>query len=155
MDWHDSKLNGTVFGIHDWLSYLRDQAATYRKLVERADDPLVKTELLALVSVCEEVADNIEDHLTGGSDRAPRGPLSKLSWKRPPTDAALLLFLGMKRGLLRPHFPHWFPYPFKCEFVCHTQCQALIVLDLLVELDALVTHLSSAFTRTAVIGHRW
>jgi hypothetical protein len=79
MDWHDSKLNGTVFGIHDWLSYLRDQAATYRKLVERADDPLVKTELLALVSVCEEVADNIEDHLTGGSDRAPRGPLSKLS----------------------------------------------------------------------------
>jgi hypothetical protein len=79
MDWHDSKLNGTVFGIHDWLSYLRDQAATYRKLVERADDPLVKAELLALVSVCEEVADNIEDHLTGGSGRAPRGPLSKLS----------------------------------------------------------------------------
>jgi len=79
MDWHDSKLNGTVFGIHDWLNYLRDQAATYRKLVERADDPLVKTELLALVSVCEEIADNIEDHLTGESDRAPRGPLSKLS----------------------------------------------------------------------------
>jgi hypothetical protein len=68
-----------VFGIHDWLNYLRDQAATYRKLVERADDPLVKTELLALVSVCEEIADNIEDHLTGGEDHAPRGPLSKLS----------------------------------------------------------------------------
>jgi hypothetical protein len=71
--------NGTVFGIHDWLNYLRDQAATYRKLVERAVDPLVKTELLALASVCEEIADNIEDHLTGGEDPAPRGPLSRLS----------------------------------------------------------------------------
>jgi hypothetical protein len=29
---------------------------------------------------------NIEDHLTGGEDHAPRGPLSRLSWKRPPTD---------------------------------------------------------------------
>src|SRR5882762_7508444 len=27
----------------------------------------------------EEIADNIEDHLTGGEDHAPRGPLSKLS----------------------------------------------------------------------------
>ena len=59
MDCHRSKLNGTVFGIHDWLTYLWDQAATCRKLVERADDPLVKTELLALASVCEEIADNI------------------------------------------------------------------------------------------------
>jgi hypothetical protein len=32
-----------------------------------------------LASVCEEIADNIEDHLTGGEDHAPRGPLSKLS----------------------------------------------------------------------------
>ena len=79
MDCHDSKLNDTVFGIHDWLTYLRDQAAKCRKLVKRADDPLVKTELLALASVCEEIADNIEDHLTGGEDHAPRGPLSKLS----------------------------------------------------------------------------
>ena len=79
MDCHDSKLNDTVFGIHDWLTYLRDQAAKCRKLVERADDPLVKTELLALASVCEEIADNIEDHLTGGEGHAPRGPLSKLS----------------------------------------------------------------------------
>jgi hypothetical protein len=79
MDCHDSNLSGTVFSIHDWLSYLRDQAATCRRLVERADDPLVKTELFALVSVCEEIADNIEDHLTDGEDHAPRGPSSKLS----------------------------------------------------------------------------
>jgi hypothetical protein len=49
----------------DWPDYLRDQAATYRKLVERADDPAVKNEMLELASVCEEVANNIED-LTGG-----------------------------------------------------------------------------------------
>ena len=66
--------NGTVFGIHDWLNYVQDQAAKYRKLVEQADDPLVKTELLALASVCEEIAHNIEDHLTGGAGHAPRGP---------------------------------------------------------------------------------
>jgi hypothetical protein len=72
MDYHDSKVNGTVFSIHDWLNYLRDQAANCRKLVGRAGDPLIKTELLALASVCDEIADNIEDH-------APRGPISKLS----------------------------------------------------------------------------
>jgi CCR4-NOT transcriptional regulation complex NOT5 subunit len=79
MDCDHSKLKGTVFGIHDWLNYLQDQAAKYRKLIEQADDPFVKTELLALASVCEEIADNIEDHLTGGEDQAPRGPLSRLS----------------------------------------------------------------------------
>ena len=79
MDCDHSKLNGTVFGIHDWLNYLQDQAAKYRKLVEQADDPLVKTELLALASVCDEIADNIEDHLTGGEDPALHGPSSRLS----------------------------------------------------------------------------
>jgi uncharacterized protein Yka (UPF0111/DUF47 family) len=51
---------------HDWPDYLRDQAAMYRQLAEQADDPVVKTELLELASVCDEVANNIEDHLTGG-----------------------------------------------------------------------------------------
>jgi hypothetical protein len=79
MDSHRSKLNGTVFGMHDWLNYLQDQAAKYRKLVGQADDPFVKTELLALASVCEEIAENIEEHLTGGEDQAPCGPSSRLS----------------------------------------------------------------------------
>jgi len=79
MNYHHSNLNGTVFGIHDWLNYLQDQAAKYRKLVELADDPFVKAELLALASVCDEIADNIEDHLTGGEDPAPRSPSSRLS----------------------------------------------------------------------------
>jgi hypothetical protein len=64
---HDSKLNGTVFGMHDWPNSLRGQAAMYRKLAEQTDDPFVKNELLELASVCEEVADNIEDHLKGES----------------------------------------------------------------------------------------
>jgi hypothetical protein len=71
--------NATVFGTHDLLNYLRDQAATYRKLVERAVDPLVKTELRALASVCDEIADNIEDDLTGGEDHAPHALSSRLS----------------------------------------------------------------------------
>ena len=50
----------------EWPDYLRDQADMYRKLAEQADDPVVKTELLELASVCDEVANNIEDHLTGG-----------------------------------------------------------------------------------------
>jgi hypothetical protein len=67
MDCHHSKLNGTVFGMHDWPDSLRGQAAMYRKLAEQTDDPFVKNEVLELASVCEEVADNIEDHLTGES----------------------------------------------------------------------------------------
>jgi hypothetical protein len=31
----------------------------YRKLAEQADDPVVKTELLELASVCDEVTNNI------------------------------------------------------------------------------------------------
>ena len=79
MDCHHSKLNGTVFGIHDWLNYLQDRAAMCRKLVEQAGDPFVKTEMLALASVCEEIADNIEDHLTDEEDRAPHRRLPRLS----------------------------------------------------------------------------
>jgi hypothetical protein len=46
--------------------YLREQAVMYRNLAEQADDPVIKNEMLELASVCEEVANNIEDHLTGG-----------------------------------------------------------------------------------------
>jgi hypothetical protein len=79
MDCHRSKPNGTVFSIQDWLTYLWDQAATCRKFAERADDLLVKGELLALASVCEAIADNIDDHLTEEEDRAPPDRLPRLS----------------------------------------------------------------------------
>jgi hypothetical protein len=74
MDGDHSKLNGTVFGMHDWPDCLRGQAAMYRKLAEQTDDPVVKNELLALAYVCDEVADNIEDHLTGGIGESPEPP---------------------------------------------------------------------------------
>src|ERR1700755_2699893 len=79
MDSHPSKFNGTVFGISDWPDCVRGQAALYRSLAGQTDDPVIKHELLALAFVCDEVADNIEDHLTGGEDRAQRGPSSRLS----------------------------------------------------------------------------
>jgi hypothetical protein len=34
--------------------------------VSEADHPVIKNEMLELASGCEEVANNIEDHLTGG-----------------------------------------------------------------------------------------
>jgi hypothetical protein len=57
-----------LIGLHsmDWADYLRDEAARYRQLAEQTDDPVIKKEMLELASVCEEVANNIEDHLTGG-----------------------------------------------------------------------------------------
>ena len=79
MDSHRSKLNGTLFGMNDWPEWVRGQAALYRNLAEQTDDPVVKHELLALAFVCDEVADNIEDHPTGGEDHAPRAPLLRLS----------------------------------------------------------------------------
>jgi hypothetical protein len=50
----------------EWADYLRDEAAKYRQLAEQTDDPVTKNEMLELASVCEEVANNIDDHLTGG-----------------------------------------------------------------------------------------
>jgi hypothetical protein len=47
----------------DWADYLRDEATMYRQLAEQTDD---QNEMLELASVCEEVANNMEDHLTGG-----------------------------------------------------------------------------------------
>jgi hypothetical protein len=46
--------------------YLRRQAVMRRKLAEQADDPFVKNDIFELASVCEEVANNIDDHLTVG-----------------------------------------------------------------------------------------
>lgn len=77
MDCHNSQPNGTVFGAQDWPDRLRVHAAIYREIAERADDPFIKDELLDLASVCEEAASNIEDHLMGKEDHAPRRPRAK------------------------------------------------------------------------------
>ena len=59
-------LSSSVLCAMELADYLRDQAVMYRQLAERSDDPVVKNEMLELASICEEVANNIEDHLTGG-----------------------------------------------------------------------------------------
>jgi hypothetical protein len=50
----------------DWDDYLREEAATYRQLAEKTENVFGKQELLDLAAVCEEVANSIEDRLTGG-----------------------------------------------------------------------------------------
>ena len=50
----------------DYDDYLRDEAAKYRKLAEQVEDELIKREFIELAAVCEEVANNIEDRMTGG-----------------------------------------------------------------------------------------
>jgi hypothetical protein len=62
--WLSTPLNGLAN--MDWADYLRDQAIMYLQLAEQADDPAVQNEMLELASVCEEVANNMEDHLTPG-----------------------------------------------------------------------------------------
>jgi hypothetical protein len=47
----------------DWSDYLRDEAAKYRQLAEKAEDPSIKQDLLDLAVVCEDVA---EDRIPGG-----------------------------------------------------------------------------------------
>lgn len=50
----------------DLDDYLRDEAVKYRKLADETVNELVKRELLELASVCDEVADKIEDRMTAG-----------------------------------------------------------------------------------------
>jgi hypothetical protein len=50
----------------DWDDYLRDEAAMYRQVAEKTENVFGKQELLDLAAVCEEVANSIEDRLTGG-----------------------------------------------------------------------------------------
>jgi hypothetical protein len=50
----------------DWDDYFRHEAAMYRQLAGQADKVCGKQELLDLAAICEEVANSIEDRLTGG-----------------------------------------------------------------------------------------
>jgi hypothetical protein len=49
-----------------YSDYLREQAAKYRELVEKAEDPLIKQEFLELAEVCDEVANKIDDRRASG-----------------------------------------------------------------------------------------
>ncbi len=50
----------------DFDEYLRIEAAKYRALAEEVGDLRAKEELLELSSVCEEVANQVEDQMTAG-----------------------------------------------------------------------------------------
>jgi hypothetical protein len=50
----------------DWDDYLRHEATMYRRLAEKSENVFGKQELFELAAICEEVANSIEDRLTGG-----------------------------------------------------------------------------------------
>ena len=50
----------------DWDDFLRHEAVMYRQLAEKTENVFGKQEFLDLAAVCEEVANSIEDRLTGG-----------------------------------------------------------------------------------------
>jgi hypothetical protein len=61
--------------------------------------------------------------------------------------AALLLLLGVKHSLLSFHLLYQFLDPIKCKLIGDLGRQALVMLDLAINFDALITHRSSAFAR--------
>ncbi len=50
----------------DFDDYLRNKAIEFRTLADQADDQGERQELRELASACEEIANDIEDHHTGG-----------------------------------------------------------------------------------------
>ena len=78
----------------------------YRQLADQSDDPVIKNVMLDLALVCEDVANNIEDRLTGGQAvlavhatlacaavRWPGWEADVTQMKRPPTEATLMYLL--------------------------------------------------------------
>ena len=49
-----------------YSDYVREQAAKYRELAEKAEDLIIKQEFLELAEVCEEVANKIDDRRASG-----------------------------------------------------------------------------------------
>jgi hypothetical protein len=49
-----------------YSDYLREQAAKYRQLAETAEDAFAKQEFLELASVCEGVANEVDDRRASG-----------------------------------------------------------------------------------------
>jgi hypothetical protein len=52
--------------MYHYSDYLREQAAKYKELAEKAEDALVKREFFELAEVCEEVANKIDDRRASG-----------------------------------------------------------------------------------------
>jgi hypothetical protein len=58
--------NGRHEHMQDYSDYLREQAAKYRELAEKAEDAFVKKEFLELADICEEVANDMDDRRVSG-----------------------------------------------------------------------------------------
>ncbi len=52
--------------MQDYSDYLREEAAKYRELAEKAEDAFVKKEFLELADICEEVANDMDDRRVSG-----------------------------------------------------------------------------------------
>jgi hypothetical protein len=52
--------------MHEYSDYLRDEAAKYRELAAKDEDIYAKREFLELASICEEVANDMDDRRVSG-----------------------------------------------------------------------------------------
>src|SRR5262249_56912356 len=88
----------------DWDDYLRHEAATYRRLAEKPENVFGKQELLDLAAVCEEVANSMEDRLTGGEP--PRPFLTRIPTRLCPLRLSFTasLFFQMTKPPPRPAY---------------------------------------------------
>jgi hypothetical protein len=50
----------------DWDDYLRDKARMYRQLAKQAKNDSDRQDHFESAAICDEVANSIEDRLTGG-----------------------------------------------------------------------------------------
>jgi hypothetical protein len=50
----------------EYVAYLRDQAEKFRDLADLARDPEIMRELRELASVCDQVANDIEERIPSG-----------------------------------------------------------------------------------------
>jgi hypothetical protein len=82
----------------------------------------------------------LEMHESGTYVKFTPAGAELFAWKRPPIEAALLLLLWMKCGLLSPHPLNQFLDPIKERLIGDAGRHTLVMLDLGVKFDALVTH---------------
>jgi hypothetical protein len=52
--------------MQEYSDYLRDEAAKYRELAAKDQDICAKREFLELANICEEVANEMDDHRVSG-----------------------------------------------------------------------------------------
>ena len=57
--------DGVTVMVH-YSDYLREQAAKYREIAEKAVDPFVKQEFLDLAEACEGAANDMDDRRASG-----------------------------------------------------------------------------------------